>query len=71
MQAEPPPTPEEQDASLERLREEEATRYPDYADADERRERVGLGDQRPEPDGPPPPLQPERGAATPSADEDR
>jgi len=71
VQAEPPPTPEEQDAPPERLQEEEATRGPGYEDPEAQRDSVSLGDQRPEPQGAPPPHEPERGAPTPSSEQDR
>ena len=61
MEPEPTPEPEERDASPERLQEEEAMRFPEYSDPEERRARVGLGDQEPEPRGAPLPSEPERG----------
>jgi hypothetical protein len=52
---EPTPQPEEQDAPPERRKDEDATRGAGHEDPEAARERVGLGDQRPEPSGAPPP----------------
>jgi hypothetical protein len=54
MKDEATPAPEE-DASLDRRQDEEASRGPGHEDPDAARERAGLGGKEPEPSGAPPP----------------
>ena len=55
MENESSTQPEEQDATRERREDEDAARGAGHEDPEAARERVGLGDQRPEPSGAPPP----------------
>jgi len=72
MEPRPEPTPEDQDEPLERVNEEDASRYPGHEDPDSLREQVGLDEDRsPEPQGAPPPAEPETGAPTPSSDREQ
>ena len=60
------PEPEERDAPLERVEEADAMQYPGHDRPDDVREEIGLGGpQRGEPQGAPPPDEPDRGAPVP------